>query len=241
MSGTRTWRPPQSGSERSSRPQWRAVTRPAKTDCCSAPTLTPPDPRSSIRDGAEPVMTDRKRIHLTDAGAARLKPSRTEYAVWDTRVAGLGIRVRPWEHRSFVWHGRASGRAVSEWRQGLLRPSKGADGKDATEAAAADRSASLSSRVVQSRFSGDTATILRVAAPVPKDANEEDKAIELARECFGTKSNKFGRANMRIKPGIIDLSNNDADHASSWYSISTVRMTARIRSSGLASRMAMSS
>ena len=41
---------------------------------------------------------------------------------------------------------------------------------------------------------------------------------------------------MRIKPGIVDLSNNDSDHASSWYSISTVR----IRSSGLASGMAMS-
>ncbi len=57
-------------------------------------------------------MTGRKRMRLTDAGAARLKPARTEYAVWDTRVAGLGIRVRPSGHRSFVWHGHANGRAI---------------------------------------------------------------------------------------------------------------------------------
>ena len=57
-------------------------------------------------------MTGRKTMRLTDAGATRLKPARTEYAVWDTRVAGLGIRVRPSGHRSFVWHGRVNGRAV---------------------------------------------------------------------------------------------------------------------------------
>ena len=57
-------------------------------------------------------MTGRKTMRLTDAGAARLKPARREYIVWDTRVAGLGIRVRPSGHRSFVWHGRANGRAV---------------------------------------------------------------------------------------------------------------------------------
>ena len=57
-------------------------------------------------------MTGRKRMRLTDAGAARLKPGRTECIVWDTRVAGLGVRVRPSGHRSFVWHGRVNGRAV---------------------------------------------------------------------------------------------------------------------------------
>ena len=40
-------------------------------------------------------MTARKRVRLTDAGVAKLKPGRTEYIVWDSRAAGLGVRVRP--------------------------------------------------------------------------------------------------------------------------------------------------
>ena len=57
-------------------------------------------------------MTTRKTIRLTDAGVARLRPGITEYIVWDSRVAGLGLRVRPSGHRSFVWHGHADGGAV---------------------------------------------------------------------------------------------------------------------------------
>ena len=57
-------------------------------------------------------MTGGSRVRLTDAGIARLKPRRTEYIVWDSRTAGLGVRVRPSGHRSFVWHGQADGRAV---------------------------------------------------------------------------------------------------------------------------------
>ena len=57
-------------------------------------------------------MTGRTRIRLTDAGVGRLKPGKTEYVVWDNRVAGLGARVRPSGHRSFVWHGQAKGVAV---------------------------------------------------------------------------------------------------------------------------------
>ncbi len=57
-------------------------------------------------------MTVRKRVRLTDASLARLKPGRTEYIVWDKRMPGLGVRVRPSGHRSFVWHGQANGRAV---------------------------------------------------------------------------------------------------------------------------------
>ena len=57
-------------------------------------------------------MTARKRVRLTDASVARLKPGRTEYIVWDSRVAGLGVRVRPSGHRSFVWHEHANGAAV---------------------------------------------------------------------------------------------------------------------------------
>ncbi len=58
-------------------------------------------------------MTERARkVRLTDAGVARLKPGGTEYIVRDSRLAGLGVRVRPSGHRSFVWHGSVDGRAV---------------------------------------------------------------------------------------------------------------------------------
>ena len=57
-------------------------------------------------------MTGGKRVRLTDAGVARLKPGKTEYLVRDTRVAGLAVRVRPSGHRSFVWHGHANGGAA---------------------------------------------------------------------------------------------------------------------------------
>ena len=53
-----------------------------------------------------------RRVRLTDAGVGRLKPHTTEYAVWDSEVSGLGVRVRPSGHRSFVWHGRVQGALV---------------------------------------------------------------------------------------------------------------------------------
>ena len=58
-------------------------------------------------------MTGRARkVRLTDAGVSRLRPGGTEYIVKDIRAAGLGVRVRPSGHRSFVWHGTVNGRAV---------------------------------------------------------------------------------------------------------------------------------
>ena len=57
-------------------------------------------------------MTGRRSMRLTDAGVGKLKPAGTEYIVWDSRVAGLGVRVRPSGHRGFVWHGYSNGRAV---------------------------------------------------------------------------------------------------------------------------------
>ena len=58
-------------------------------------------------------MTGRARkVRLTDAGIARLKPGGTEYIVRDSRTAGLGVRVRPSGHRSFVWHGTVNGKVV---------------------------------------------------------------------------------------------------------------------------------
>ena len=40
---------------------------------------------------------------MTDANVAKLTPAAREYTVWDTRQAGLGVRVRPSGHRSFVY------------------------------------------------------------------------------------------------------------------------------------------
>ena len=45
-----------------------------------------------------------RRRRLTDANVARLAPLAREYTVWDTRYAGLGVRVRPSGHRSFVYY-----------------------------------------------------------------------------------------------------------------------------------------
>ena len=45
-----------------------------------------------------------KRRRLTDASVARLALAAREYTVWDTRHAGLGVRVRPSGHRTYVYH-----------------------------------------------------------------------------------------------------------------------------------------
>ena len=47
-------------------------------------------------------MAGRKRMRLTDAAIARLRPREREYTVWDSRVPGLGLRVRPTGARTFV-------------------------------------------------------------------------------------------------------------------------------------------
>ena len=52
-----------------------------------------------------------RRRRLTDANVARLAPAAREYAVWDTRHAGLGVRVRPSGHRSFVYCRKGEGGA----------------------------------------------------------------------------------------------------------------------------------
>ena len=51
-------------------------------------------------------------MRLTDARVRRLRPDRTEYTVWDSRDVGLGVRVRPSGHRSYIWHGHSNGAAV---------------------------------------------------------------------------------------------------------------------------------
>ena len=47
-------------------------------------------------------MPDRRK--LTDAGIARLRAKAREYTVWDTQIAGLGVRVRPSGSRTFIYH-----------------------------------------------------------------------------------------------------------------------------------------
>lgn len=43
------------------------------------------------------------RMRLSDRNVARLGVEKSEYAVWDTRVTGLGVRVRPSGHRAFIY------------------------------------------------------------------------------------------------------------------------------------------
>ena len=48
-------------------------------------------------------MARKKRVtRLTDAGIARLRPREQEYIVWDSQVAGLGVRVRPAGGKSYM-------------------------------------------------------------------------------------------------------------------------------------------
>ena len=56
-------------------------------------------------------MARARKTRLTDVGVARLKPAASEFTVWDMRVPGLGIRVRPSGHRGYVYHGEVDGRA----------------------------------------------------------------------------------------------------------------------------------
>ena len=55
-------------------------------------------------------MPARKRSRLTDAAIARLRPRAREYAVWDSRVPGLGLRVRPTGAMTWVILEEADGR-----------------------------------------------------------------------------------------------------------------------------------
>ena len=52
-----------------------------------------------------------KRRRLTDANVGKLAPAGREYTVRDTCHAGLGVRVRPSGHRSFVYRRKGEGDA----------------------------------------------------------------------------------------------------------------------------------
>ncbi|MCY4504134.1 MAG: Arm DNA-binding domain-containing protein, partial [Alphaproteobacteria bacterium] len=66
-------------------------------------------------------MATRKR--LTDAGIVRLRAQAREYTVWDTQLAGLGVRVRPSGSRTFVYHRKTADgiRKMSFGPKGLRR------------------------------------------------------------------------------------------------------------------------
>jgi len=50
-----------------------------------------------------------KRSRLTDAGIARLRPGAREYTVWDSRLPGLGVRVRPSGGCSWIFLRKTNG------------------------------------------------------------------------------------------------------------------------------------
>ena len=54
-----------------------------------------------------------RRRRLTNVGIARLRPEAREYTVWDTQLAGLGVRVRPSGSRTFIYH-RKTDRGVKK-------------------------------------------------------------------------------------------------------------------------------
>ncbi|MDE0344638.1 MAG: site-specific integrase [Boseongicola sp.] len=85
-------------------------------------------------------MARRKR--LTDAGIAKLRAEAREYMVWDTKVAGLGVRVRPSRSRTWVYYrktergvqktsfGPAMLRGVEEVRRACLAAAAGTPEED---------------------------------------------------------------------------------------------------------------
>ena len=90
-----------------------------------------------------------RRKRLTDAGIARLRPKEREYTLWDTGVAGLGVRVRPSGSRTFVYRrktadgvrkmsfGPAMLRKVEDVRRDCLAAASGAADADDTSREAA--------------------------------------------------------------------------------------------------------
>ena len=52
-----------------------------------------------------------RKIKLTDTRIGKLKARDVEYTVWDTRLAGFGVRVRPSGHKSYVYHRHAEGQS----------------------------------------------------------------------------------------------------------------------------------
>ena len=43
-----------------------------------------------------------RKMRFSDRNVSRLRVEKSEYTVWDTRITGLGVRVRPSGYRTFV-------------------------------------------------------------------------------------------------------------------------------------------
>ena len=56
-------------------------------------------------------MAGKHRMRLTDSVIARLRPREREYTIWDTSVAGLGVRIRLSGGKSFVFLRKVEGRS----------------------------------------------------------------------------------------------------------------------------------
>ena len=52
-----------------------------------------------------------RKMRLTDANVARLKAQGAEYTVWDTRVPGFGVRVRPSGYKAYILHDNRASRS----------------------------------------------------------------------------------------------------------------------------------
>ena len=52
-----------------------------------------------------------RKIKLTDARIGKLRAGDVEYTVWDTRISGFGVRVRPTGHKSYVYHRYTEGQS----------------------------------------------------------------------------------------------------------------------------------
>ena len=100
-------------------------------------------------------MAARKRIRLTDDAIARLRPREREYTVWDSRVPGLGVRVRPTGARTYV----------------LLR-----------DAGDGSRRVSLGSVATMGIAEARRECLARQAAPEPDRETGPKRAVPLLRE-----------------------------------------------------------
>ena len=52
-----------------------------------------------------------RKLRLTQENAGRFRPGKAEYTVWDSGIAGFGVRVRPSGSRTFVFHCNAGGKS----------------------------------------------------------------------------------------------------------------------------------
>ena len=53
-----------------------------------------------------------RKMRLSDRNVAQLRVEKSEYTVWDTRITGLGVRVRPSGYRTFVFLDRGDGSSM---------------------------------------------------------------------------------------------------------------------------------